>query len=222
MLEPILGHKKRAPIDTSLILDISARSGTIKDANGRTITNSGVTRSTAVMHDGNPSMYFDGTQYFTVPNVDNSLWLAGPFCIDFWYYLISRVAPFPTFMGNYDTWPAANGLQLFAGHSSSGTDRYSVAMASGFPVINGPAIIAYGSWHHYSIERTANNVITNYIDGFANGNVTSALSLFGTKSKISFGAPSDNLGGGGLKGYIDRIRIQNGSRFNGPFTPPLF
>ena len=224
MLEQLNQGRKYRPIDGNIILDISARSGAIKDATGRQVRNMGVTPSTAVMRNGNPSMYFNGSQYMTVPNTDGSLWFPGKFCIDFWFYLISKTGTFPTLFGNYDTWPNINGMQLFAGHNTSGanTNKFLAAIASTFPTLNTGVNIPYGSWHHYATERTANNVITNYIDGVANGTFTTSNALFGSKSVVCFGYPSDDKTSGGLNGYLDRVRITNDSRFNGPFTPPTF
>lgn len=208
------------PLAANVILDISARSGSIVDANGHVLTNTNVTIDSTTVKNG-PSMRFSGNSYLSMPNTDGTLWLAGNFCIDFWHRLISKTASYPSLFGNYDTWPNSNGLQLFAEHSGVPTSSYCTAIVGGFPNLVSPGAVQYGVWVHYALERSA-NVVRHYINGTQASSVATAASLFGTKTKIYIGAPSDGPTQGGINGYIDRYRITNVVRYGGPFTPGNF
>lgn len=208
------------PLAANVILDISARSGSIVDAQGHVITNSGVTIDSTTVKYG-PSMRFNGTGYMTIPNTDGSLWLPGDFCLDFWHFLISKTAPYPTLFGNYDTWPNSNGLQMFATHSGAPTSSYCTAIVGGFPNLVSPSAVVYGTWVHYAMERSS-GIVRNYINGTLASSVATSSALYGSKSKIYIGAPSDNPTTGSLNGYFDRYRLTNVVRYGAPFTPGKF
>lgn len=210
------------PYAANIILDISARSGSIVDAKGHSLTNTNVVINNTTMKYG-PSMAFGGSSYFKIPNTDGTLWLPGDFTIDMWIYLVSKTASYPSVFGNYDTWPQANGMQLFMTHSGASTSAFVAALAGTFPTMTSSVNVTYGNWFHYAVTR-ASGTMRNYINGVYVGTATTSVSLFGSKTNIYIGAPSDGPTGGGINGYIDRYRITSVARYTGTttFTPPKF
>lgn len=223
MQEMTLAKKKGDPLAGKVVLDISARSGVIADANGRVVTQQNMLINNTIIK-GGPSMQFTGNSYLSVNNqAETNLWLQGDFCIDVWLYLTARQATFPSLFGNYTSWPNTNGMQLFAGHASSGSTTFSAAISGAFPAINGSTPIPYNSWFHYATERV-NGTLSTYIRGALDGRTASANNnqLFGTKNIVTIGAASDDLNGGSIVGMMDRYRVTTGMRYGGPFTPPEF
>lgn len=209
------------PLAASVILDISARSGSIVDAKGRVLTNTNVGIDTTQMKYG-PSMSFTGHSYLQMPNTDGKLWFSSGFCIDMWIYLISKTASYPSVFGNYDTWPNPNGLQWFMTHSGVPSTGYLVAAASTFPALTSPGAVIYGAWTHIALERSG-TTLTQYINGVRSGVASGQQYTFqGSMTKVTIGSPQDALSGGGINGFIDRYRVTNVVRYGGEFTPGKF
>lgn len=223
MQELMFSRKKGDPLAGNVVLDISARSGVIADANGRPVTKQNMLINNSIVK-GGPSMQFTGNSYLSVNNeVESNLWLKDNFCIDVWLYLTARQATYPSLFGNYTSWPNTNGMQLFAGHASSGTTTFSAAISGGFPAIRGNILIPYNQWFHYATERV-NGTLSTYIMGVhdASTQTQNNNQLFGTKNFVTIGAASDDLNGGSIVGMMDRYRITNGVRYGKEFIPPEF
>jgi hypothetical protein len=179
--------------------------------------------STAQSKFGAASIAFDGTgDYLTVPSTGTPGDLgAGNFTVELWHFLISRLNTFPCLINNYSFF-AAGSFALFAGHNSSTTTKYQLALnGSGFPSINSTANISYNQWVHLAVVRNG-LTITLYVDGIASGTVTSAATLAGTNGSLWVGTAGDVLTDGAINGYMDDIRITKGvARYTANFTPPI-
>lgn len=223
MQEILFSRKPNDRFASQVVLDISARSGVIADANGRVINQTNMAVNNTIIK-GGPSMQFNGQSSLWVDNqAETNLWLQGDFCIDVWLYLTARQATFPSLFGNYSAWPNNNGMQLFAGHASYSTTKFAAAISGGFPAIRGNIDIPYNQWFHYATERNK-GVLTTYIRGVfdAATQTVNNNQLFGTKDRVSIGVASDDLNGGSIVGMMDRYRITTGVRYGGPFTPETF
>jgi hypothetical protein len=179
--------------------------------------------STAQSKFGGSSIAFDGSgDYLRVPSTGTPGDLgAGNFTVELWHFLVSRLNAFPCLISNYSSF-AAGSFALFAGHSSSSTTKYQLALnGSGFPSINSTADITYNQWVHLAVVRSG-STITLYVNGTASGTVTSAVTLAGTDGSLWVGTTGDTLAGGVINGYINDLRItKNIARYNtANFTPP--
>jgi len=164
---------------------------------------------------------FDGTgDYLTVPSTGTPGDLgAGNFTVEFWHFLVSRLNTTPCLISNYTAF-AAGSFALFAGHSSSSTTQYQLALnGSGFPSINAGTII-YNTWAHIAVVRSG-TTISLYVNGTSVGSVTSSVNLNGTTGALFIGTTGDALATGAINGYIDDLRITKGvARYTANFTPP--
>lgn len=216
MHESILMKKKSGA--SGILLDINAYSGGIVDSKGHSINASGIAVNSTVTKYGPRSIAFNGSSYLIVPNTKGDLWLLSNFTIECWVYFISKTASFPSLFGNYDTWPNNNGLQLFATHSGANFSGYVNAIAGTFPTMKSSIGVSFGQWIHYAFTRNGTQLDT-WINGTSVATGTATAQLFGSKSNIYIGAPSDSPANGGINGYIDRYRILDNALYTKPFTP---
>lgn len=225
MQEVNIGRKKKTdPLKGQVILDIAVRNGLITDATGRTLTNNRVVASSAQTKYGVPSMYFDGNSYLTTPSATPDLWLPGEFTIEAHAFFVSPMSTFPSLFGNYTTWPNANALQFFAAHSNaSAAGKYSVALVGSFPALLSASPVIYSAWHHIALTRNAAGLMKIWVNGVAEpSSITNTAELYGTKDIVSIGAPSDGLGYGGIKGYVNALRVTKSCRYTASFIPAPF
>ena len=174
--------------------------------------------STAVKKYGNASMYFDGTgdylQTTTAPNLQLN---TGNFTIECWSYLTARVNGYPAIFSNYNSFTTGT-LALFAGHASSTTTQYQLAINGSFPAVNAGTIV-YNSWVHLAVVRSG-STITLYVNGTSVGTASSSASLNGVGSNFYIGTTGDGLSGGCIQGYLDDFRVTLGiARYTSNFTP---
>ena len=183
------------------------------------ILNGNVKSSTTAYKYLTSSMVFDGSSdYLTTPQQELG---TGDFTIEGWHYLLSRANTRNGIFGNYTSYSAGS-LGMFAGHVSGVTTAYQVAYnGAAFPasVIQG-GTIAYNQWVHFAVVRSSGTMHL-YIDGTLVDSITAAASLNGVGTSFIIGAPSDNLTGGGMNGYLEDFRITKGlARYTAAFTPP--
>lgn len=145
---------------------------------------------------------------------------AGDFTVEVWHFLTSRVSNFPCLIGNYSSF-AAGSFGLFAGHSSSTTTKYQLALNGGsFPAINSAANISYNQRVHLAVVRSG-STITLYVNGIASGSTTNTATFSGTSGSLWVGATGDSIANSAINGYIDDLRITKGvARYTSNFTPP--
>jgi hypothetical protein len=223
--QPVEIDPYRSFVSLHLKGDGANNSTTITDSSPspKTVTAVGNAQiSTAQSKFGGASIAFDGSgDYLTLPSfgAPGDFGLAD-FTVELWSRLTSRDRNTPCLIGNYSTF-AAGSFALFAGHVSSTTTKYQVALnGTGFPSINSTASINYNQWVHLAVVRSG-STITLYVDGVNSGQVTSAANLIGSNGSLWIGSIGDNLGNGEINGYIDDLRITKGvARYTANFTPP--
>ena len=214
----------------SLLLHGNGTNGStvITDSSGspKTVTAVGNAQISTAIADpfGNSTrgvLAFDGTgDYLTVPSTGTpGDFGAGDFTVELWTFLVSRINTFPCLLGNYTAF-AAGSFALFAGHSSSSTTQYQLALnGSGFPSINAGTII-YNAWAHIAVVRSG-STISLYLNGTSVGSATSSVNLTGTTGSLFIGTTGDGVAGGAINGHIDDLRITKGvARYNGNFSVP--
>ena len=178
--------------------------------------------STAQTKFGGSSMYFDGTgdylKFITSPNLQFG---TGDFTIELWTYFIARGTNGSCFIGNYNNYTTGS-LALFAGHIVGNTSKYQVSYnGSSFPSLQSTTSIIYNQWAHLALVRSG-TTITLYINGVADGTITSAsATLNGVGSNWFIGTAGDATTNYTVNGYIDDLRITKGyARYTSNFTPP--
>jgi hypothetical protein len=171
---------------------------------------------------GGSSMFFDGTgDYLTIPTSPNLQFGTGDFTLELWTYFISRSVGGSCFINNYNNY-AAGSLGIFAGHAGGNTSKYQVSYnGSSFPSIQSSISIIYNQWAHLALVRSG-TTITLYINGVADGTITSAsAALNGVGSTWFIGTAGDSIANYYVNGYIDDLRITKGfARYTANFTPP--
>jgi hypothetical protein len=167
--------------------------------------------------------YFNGTNaYLTLP-YSTALQFTGDFTVEFWVYVVSKIASFPTIVNNYSTYTTNGGFAIFASHNGGTAGKYNVAFNGSFPVINSTTSIAYNTWQHIALVRsgTGSNNITLYVDGVANGTASSNATVTGTANNWWIGTGGDGVASGYLNGYVSNLRAVKGvAVYTGAFTPP--
>lgn len=210
------------PYAASVIMDLSAYSGSIVDAKGNVLTNTNVQVSTAQRKWGPYSMYFNGTGYLQTPNTSGSLWLPGNFTIEAWMYLGARITTYPCLYSNYSSWPNAGALSIFMGHQQRST-TYSMGIAGTFPASECGTTLLTGTWCHFAAVRNGTG-ITAWLNGQSIMTTTfnTSANLFGTKDKVTIGSSADTIGSAQLNAYVERFRITTVARYTAAFTPQRF
>uniref|UniRef100_A0AAU7PFB9 Concanavalin A-like lectin/glucanase superfamily protein n=1 Tax=Burkholderia phage vB_BgluM-SURPRISE13 TaxID=3159457 RepID=A0AAU7PFB9_9VIRU len=209
------------PYADSVVLDLSAYSGSVVDAKGHTLANTNVVASATQKKWGPYSMWFNANAWLQIGNNANSdFWLQADFCIETWIYLVARTTQYPCYFNNYNVWPNANALGLFAGHQQRPTD-YTTALTGTFPAAESTQALIFGAWSHLATVRSG-STITTYINGAFASSCSSSAALYGTKTYITIGNSADTMSNGMLNAYVERYRITNVARYTAPFTPQRF
>jgi hypothetical protein len=176
------------------------------------------TSTANTIHSG--STYFNGTSDYLSTPINTSLQFGtGDFTIECWTYLTAKTTNQPCIFSNYNNF-TTGALSLFAGHSSSSTTLYQVAINGTFPAIQSTTTIVYNTWVHLAVVRNS-GIVTLYINGVANGTVdASAASLNGVGSSFTVGVSGDNIAATYINGYVSNFRVVKGTAvYTGAFTP---
>lgn len=169
------------------------------------------------------SLQFAANSYLTLATSSSLQFGTGDFTIECWSLLTARSFTVPCIFSNYNSF-AAGSIGLFAGHGSSDTTRYQVAINGlAFPAqsIVSTIPITYNQWTHLAVVRL-NGVITLYVNGVAAGSYTFAGALDGVGSNWFVGAAGDAISTSYLNGYISNFRVVKGTAlYSGiNFFPP--
>ena len=161
--------------------------------------------STATAQFGTTSMYFDGTgDCLIFPPTPNFLF-SGDFTIEGWFNR-DNGADNSIFVMN------TSGASYFAINVASG--GYSVYLNATGPNFSPSVTLSNNTWYYFALVRSGSTV-TLYHNGTSVGSTTNSSAL-GSATVISY------VGGinGGLKAYIDDLRITKYARYTANFTPP--
>ena len=188
-------------------------------SSAHTITANGdVTNTRAQKKVGSSSIYFDGTaDYLSV--ADSADWALGSnFTVETWVRFASTSSDL-TLLNHWkgNGVAAAWALQLDGGntvkffYSTDGTNSAANSSWSWTPSLN--------TWYHVAVVRDGSD-LELYIDGTQTGSTydISSSTIANIAWPLEIGYYS-NIGGYGLNGYMDEIRISNSTRYTGTFTP---
>lgn len=179
------------------------------------ITAGSVQLSTAQYKFGTGSMYFNGsTDYITTSGTNPSLMFGtGPFTIEHWVKFTSTTS-YINSMGDNSYFTTSNNFLFMWNYAGAGKLTFWINNAG---VCSTTYAYNDDAWHHVAITRTAEGVVTIWVDGVADGTAS--------------GYGSTNVGTGSMiignqaqtsrywSGYIDEVRISKYARYTSSFTP---
>lgn len=181
----------------------------------RTITNNGVTVSTAKSKFGGSSLYFNGSSCLLLsPPLQ---FYSGDFTIDWWEYVTNSGSK-ARFSSAYSD-ATFGGILL--GYGGTAVYASSSLHNSSWSLINGTTMFSntLNAWVHWAVVRSG-NTLTTYRNGtkFAQTSISGSI-YSGTDYPSAIG---DYRSGDHAHfiGYIDEFRISNIARWTGAFTPP--
>ena len=137
------------------------------------------------------------------------------FCIEAWIYPLSKIANYPSFIGNYNAWQSGAmacacddnsypGKYTFVVNNYGGTTRLLVSTSS----------VSYNTWTHYAVARE-DNIFRLFINGTKESEVTWTGSVT-TVDTIRVGKQDE---GSQFRGHI-LARITKGNpRYTANFNP---
>lgn len=172
------------------------------------ITNSGVTVSTAQSKFGGKSLYFNGSSAKLVIPYSNVFdFGTGDFTIDLWMYPQTTSAEQSIFSS------VATGGFFFSIRDASrmGIGRVLEAWDT---TIN--ASLTANAWNHVAVVRS-NSTVMLFINGVLKGSGTNTTSYSMGGDSIQIGAETNACY---YNGYVDEFRVSNVARWTANFTPP--
>ena len=179
------------------------------------------TGSTTTKFTGAKSIYFDGTgDGIVVPHSDNLNLNGCDWTIEYWFNLPNPGAirnwTFIQKGDNTTTRPYALSFRI---DNSNGVEPriFPSPNNSSQGQISNNAWQTFNAWHHVAFVRVnSTGVITRYINGTANGTVTSDVAT--NTEDLYIGTMA---GAGDEEGYIQDLRISKGkAHYTANFTPP--
>ena len=174
---------------------------------GQTITNSGVSVSTAQSKFGGSSLYFNGSSNLRIANI-----LSGsmPFTIDAWIY--------PTKAGSNTIWShgGSNASPVTGGVLDYYTDNKFIYYCGGF-LIQTANNYPINQWYHVAFIGDGSS-IKLYVNGSLVGTHSGAYNFSNVAE--TFGDNDSAPGQENFQGYIDELRVSNVVRWTENFTPP--
>lgn len=188
----------------------------ISDSSGKShsITNNGVTVSTAQSKFGGKSLYFSGSAYLSITSNLFSI-CNGDFTIDWWQYRQNTGT-----LGCFNVLNAAGFSQFLIQHGG-GTKLYGSYTGSTWDVVSGASAftLAQNTWVHCAIVKSGSTIAT-YQNGVKVWSGTVSNSFAAGTGQVLIGCHADTSNRDYFKGYIDEFRISNVARWTGNFTPP--
>lgn len=188
----------------------------IIDSSGKahSITNNGVTVSTAQSKFGGKSLYFSGNACLSITSNLFSI-CNGDFTIDWWQYRQNTGT-----LGCFNVLNAAGFSQFLIQHGG-GTKLYGSYTGSAWDVVSGASAftLAQNTWVHCAIVKSGNTIAT-YQGGVKVWSGAVSNSFAAGTGQVLIGCHADPSNRDYFKGYIDEFRISNVARWTGNFTPP--
>ena len=192
---------------------------TDSSTSGKTMTANGNAQiSTAQSKFGGSAAFFDGTtDYLSTGDSADYAFGSGDFTIDAWIRL-GATGINHAIAAQIDEATAPDTQWEFL--VTSGNKLQFFSNVSGI-TLTGNTSLSANTWYHAAIVRSGNN-FTLYLDGIADGYVSSSASIDNPSSKnLTIGRYVDSSAGHDFNGYIDELRISKGSaRWTVNFTPP--
>lgn len=169
----------------------------------KTLTNSGVTVSTAQEQFGASSLYFNGSARLSTSQIADFDFSTGDFTLETWVYPLAttaqRIIVRSTSGGVYPFSLAISGSSKFA--------FFCCDSGSAVVTISSTTTVTTGRWWHMLAVRSGSNFYL-FVDGVLEGSAVFAGTLVENGVDVSIGAYA--LGAEPFYGYIDDLRITRG------------
>lgn len=180
------------------------------------LTNSGVTVSDAQSKFGGKSLYFDGSAYLTISDI-NLLPATGDFTVDWWEY---RTASSEGSVVFHQPVAAKDGTGTIFGYGYSGQVNAYIGNTSGsFNIMPQTSMGAevLNQWVHRAAVRSGNRFLL-FANGVLQNTVTSSAAL--ARNITPYIGRYDSGNYLYYKGYLDELRISDVARWTADFVPP--
>jgi len=212
--------------DTDVQVLLNADNGfNDQSGNSISITNNGVSVSTAQAKFGTQSFYFDGSDYLSM--ADNNRWRYNPtnWTWECWLYLVSNTNSHDGLFGQNNSSNTKQNIFQFAG-SPTNTLRHQ---SSGYGIEAYFGSINTGQWYHIAnVGNASTGFLDVYVDGVkrstSDGQTDNAFNLSDSDVDSAFWIGNRNYDGSTnhsiAPSYMDSIRISNIARYTSNFTPP--
>ena len=206
------GAVEVVPPDENTLLLLHGEDLTDSSIYGNTVTNNGVTVSTAQSKFGGKSLYFNGSSSKLIVNSDLFNFGSGDFTVDWWEYITAT--PATRFTISYN-----NGWGGICAGGSGNTNKLYISSINPWDMFQSDAFsTTLNTWVHWAVVRSGNNFYT-FRNGVKYWSGTGSGSVFWNGAGFVVGAfPYDSSHYFG--GYIDEFRVSNVARWTEAFTPP--
>lgn len=182
----------------------------------RVLTNSGVTVSDAQSKFGGKSLYFNGSAYLTISDI-NLLPATGDFTVDWWEY---RTASSEGSVVFHQPVKAKDGTGTIFGYGYQNAVNVYMGNVSGSFNIAGQTSMGaeiLNTWVHRAVVRSGNRFLL-FANGVLQNTVTSSAAL--ARNITPYIGRYDSGNYLYYKGYIDEFRISDVARWTADFVPP--
>ncbi len=173
---------------------------------GRSITNNGVTVSSAKSKFGGKSLYFNNAAYMTI-----EVPVDGDMTFECWLYVEGFSSDYPTPFNHL-----SGGYRGYYAHVLSDAVSFGYTASGGSVASFSGKKLTAGTWYHIAITRS-NGTLRAFIDGVLAGTQSGVYTSNGT---LWLGTLKDLPGSCYFHGYMDEVRISNVARWTSDFTPP--
>lgn len=182
----------------------------------RVLTNSGVTVSDAQSKFGGKSLYFNGSAYLTISDI-NLLPATGDFTVDWWEY---RTASSEGSVVFHQPVKAKDGTGTIFGYGYQNAVNVYMGNVSGSFNIAGQTSMGaevLNQWVHRAVVRSGSTFYL-FADGALQNTITSSAAL--ARNVTPYIGRYDSGNYLYYKGYINEFRVSEGARWTENFTPP--
>jgi len=209
-----------AGIDSNTLLILHGDDLTDSSSNAVAITNNGVTVSTTQSKFGGKSLYFNGSSYLTLQNL-NLIPKSGDFTVDWWEYRTASTTGGAILHQNVTD---DSGYGFLLGYGSQNYVYISSSQATNsaaWDIANGKSMGAetLNQWVHYAIVRTGSTFLL-FRNGVLYSQFTSNLTIITLNAYPDIGRYTYNGSKTYFAGYIDEFRISNIARWTADFEVP--
>lgn len=210
------GAMEVVPPDENTLLLLHGEDLTDGSIYGHTVTNNGVSVSTAQSKFGGSSLYFNGSSYLSITNSAFTEVTKDDFTIDWWQY---KTVAKGTLMA-FNVLNAEGYSQILAQHSD-GTKLFGSYTGSTWDAVNGATAfsITTNVWQHWAIVKSG-TTLTTYLNGVKYWSGTVSGSFSGGTGEVLIGCHAASSNRDYMTGYIDEFRASNVARWTENFTPP--
>jgi hypothetical protein len=170
--------------------------------------------STAESQFGGSSMYFDGSDYLSIPDSVDFNFGSDDWTVDFWYKFDSGYT-LDSFLWTDVSAATGTDGEVYLLHQY-GNERWLIGNGANVTVMATASHIRDDVWHHVAFVRSGSGLII-FIDGISSG--TGTAFTFGT-SAHHYNIASSYDFSGKFKGHIDEFRISNVARWTTDFDVP--